>query len=119
MVSNPKISMTPAQIGMQLHARKTQGETLTAEEATQLENWYALQDAEENRWLSVDTTPTNTSQIQPQTNSVLNHLTDTTQRIQTVAAENEALRREIIALKQKLATVKPARADPPTSQLCL
>ena len=91
---------------MQLHARSTQGETLAAEESSQLENWYALQDAEESSWLSANTKTVSISTTQNQTNAVLSQLTETTQRIQKVAAENEALRREISALKQKLATAK-------------
>ena len=62
---------------MQLHARKTQGETLTAEEASQLESWYTSQDAEESSWFNISTAPANVSITQSQLNSVLNQLTKT------------------------------------------
>jgi hypothetical protein len=87
----------------QLHDRATRDEPLSAEEQAQLENWYVLQDDAESSMLSLtpaDRTPT---ALQAQVDIALTQLTTVTKRIQEIASENEALRREIAALRHQVA----------------
>ena len=94
--------------GMQLHDRKTKGDVLTPEENAQLENWYASQDAQEASEISPALSSLDTASVQTQTRSILSQLTMTTQRIEFISIENEAIRQEISELKSQLIAEKSA-----------
>jgi hypothetical protein len=91
------------ELARQLHDRATRGEELTPAEKSHLEAWYARQDEEEARLLAkVSPSPT-AAGLRNQVNAALAQVVTATQRIQTLADENEALRREIAALQRQLA----------------
>jgi predicted nucleic acid-binding Zn-ribbon protein len=93
----------------QLHDKFTRGEPLSPEEQTQLEEWYAVQDKIESQilGLSATTHKTNIAAIQSQVDAALTQLTTVTTRIQDIASENEALKKEISALRRQLAHQTP------------
>lgn len=90
-------------LAKQLHDRATRGETLSAEEQTQLENWYAREDNAENRALGSTVADKTLTTLQAQVDAALAQLMTVVKRIQEVASENESLRREIAALRRQLA----------------
>ena len=100
--------MTLNEAGMQLHDRATRGEPLTPEERSQLEDWYALQDAQESQLLQRHGKLSDPSQLRAQIDTALAHITSTTQRIQQVTAENETIRNEIATLRQQLSSAQSA-----------
>ena len=100
--------MTPDQVGMKLHDRSTRGEVLTLAEQEQLEEWYTLQDAQERYVLQAEESVSDLSQLRLQVDAALAQITALSQRIQTVTSENDALRREIVALQQQLIAVQSA-----------
>ncbi|MEA3308041.1 MAG: hypothetical protein U9Q70_00835 [Chloroflexota bacterium] len=95
--------MISEDIAKQLHDRYTRGELLSAEEQASLKNWYALQDNAESDALGLMEDGKALTTLQTQTEAALTQLTIVTQRIQEVASENEALRRETVRLRQQLA----------------
>ena len=100
--------MTPDEFGIQLHDRATRGEVLTADEQSQLDSWYAIQDAQESERFKSHRTESDASHLQSQIDTALSQLTSTTQHIQKVSAENDAIREEIASLKQHLSSTKSA-----------
>jgi len=98
-------------LAQQLHDKATRGESLSAKELAQLENWYALQDSAESDVLGLTATEKTTATLQAHIDAAIAQLMKVTKRIQEIAAENEALRREIAALRRQLAhllTQQPA-----------
>jgi len=103
--------MVSDDLAKQLHDRATRGELLSAEEQAQLENWYALQDSAESHALGMTAAEETAATLRSQVDAALVQLITVTKRVQEIAAENEALRREIIALRRQLAhlpTPQPA-----------
>ena len=95
----------------QLHDRATRGESLSAEEQSQLENWYALQDNAESNVFSLTAAEKTPATLQAQVDVALTQLITVIKRIQEIASGNDALRREIAALRRQLAhlsTLQPA-----------
>lgn len=101
-------AITSDKVGMQLHDRATRGEVLTAEERSQLENWYIVQDAQESESLQQSATLPDVFQLRVQIDAALANLTLTAQRIQQATAENETIRDEIAVLRQQLSSAKSA-----------
>ncbi len=99
--------MTSEDIAKQLHDRATRGELLSTEEQSLLKNWYALQDNAESAALGLTEDEKALTTLQTQVEAALTQLTIVTRRIQEVASENEALRRETVRLRQQL-TYQPA-----------
>ena len=95
--------MISEDIAQQLHDRYTRGERLSAKEQASLKNWYALQDNAESDALGLTEDEKALTTLQTQIEAALTQLTIVTQRIQEVASENEALRRETVHLRQQLA----------------
>jgi uncharacterized coiled-coil DUF342 family protein len=94
--------MNSDETAMKLHAKFSQGETLSAEEHKQLQDWYAIQDAGESKLLGLAVSEKTAASLQSQVDAALAQLTTITKRIQEAASENEALRREITALRRQL-----------------
>jgi len=94
--------MSLDELAKQLHDKATRGLTLSAEEQTQLEAWYAEQDQQERAVLG----PTGSSQrlatLHTQVETALAQLLNVTQRIQELTVHNETLRREIAVLQRQL-----------------
>jgi peptidoglycan hydrolase CwlO-like protein len=95
--------MVSDELGKQLHDRATRGEALSVEERAQLEDWYATQDRAEADQLGLTATAETVDSLQTQIDSALAQLATITRRIQEIAEENKALRREITALCRQLA----------------
>jgi hypothetical protein len=95
--------MVTDDFGKQLHNRVARGEALSTEEQAQLEDWYATQDRIEMDQLGLTVTTETVASLQIQIDSALTLLATITKRIQEIAEENQALRREIAALCRQLA----------------
>lgn len=89
--------------GKQLHDKASRGESLTAEEYAQLEEWYAVQDQAEIVALGLNEREKVQANLQAQIEDALAQLVKISSRIQQTASENESLRRENAALRQQLA----------------
>lgn len=87
----------------ELHLRKARGESLTPAEQADLDAWYVEQDQAEALMLGLSRGASNLSPLKQQVNEVLGRIVTTSQTIQSLAAENEVLRRENMALRQQLA----------------
>lgn len=90
----------------QLHDKATRGESLTAEEETKLAAWYARLDQEENALLTSSSHSPAPDALRDEVKKTLLRLEVTAQQVRAQAEENEALRRDIAALTQKLAQTK-------------
>jgi hypothetical protein len=86
----------------QLHDRGTRGEALTPAEQALLAKWYATLDASEIDMLRLIFPPNSVPDLQMRVELVLAQLTTIISRIQEVVAENEALRKENITLRQHI-----------------
>jgi regulator of replication initiation timing len=86
-----------------LHLRKSLGEALTAEEESQLAVWYAEQDQAEAAVFGLTPESSELDAIKRQVDTILGRIAATSQSIQSLAAENETLRRENMALRRQLA----------------
>jgi hypothetical protein len=94
--------MTDDPLARQLHDRVSRGEALSSAERAQLEAWYAHRDEEEARLLDGEPSASNVVTLRNQVQAALARLVAITQRIQTLAEENETLRQEITALQRQL-----------------
>ena len=84
---------------LDLHDRAARGESLTAEESSQLEAWYSAQDVIEARELAeVDV---GSLDISERIHEALEQVADVTRQIQKTMADNASLRREIASLRQE------------------
>jgi len=95
--------MVSDEIGKRLHDRATRGETLSAQDQARLDAWYADQDRTEAVELGLNTAPKTMATLQAQVDSALAQLASVTARIQEIAEENDALRREVASLRSQLA----------------
>jgi len=93
--------MNPDELARQLHDQATRGALLTSAEQALLQEWYARQDEQESCLLTQAASPTMTP-MQAQVDAAIVQLGVITQRIQTLAAENEAVRQEVAALRRQL-----------------
>ena len=96
----------------QLHDRATRGQGLTAAERSELDAWYAQQDAQETALLTAHDAPDNkvVAALREQVNTSLAELHAVTAHIQTLTRENQDIRGEIDALYQRLTPTKTASA---------
>jgi hypothetical protein len=95
--------MSGEHLGQQLHDKTTRGDALSAEEKAQLEDWYARHDREEVAALTSALLPQSNTRLQAQVDAAVAQLLTVTQRIQTLAAENDAVRGEVASLQRQLA----------------
>jgi uncharacterized coiled-coil DUF342 family protein len=94
-----------------LHDRATRGETLSVEEQSLLDAWYAQQDASESAQIAGAVSgPVSRQTIQEQIDATIERLQAVTGQIQGVLEENERLRREIDSLTIRLAHTSSSRA---------
>ena len=91
-------------VGERLHDRATRGEVLTADEQVQLNEWYAERDRAEAATLSQLPPPQGLDTVHAQVDVVVVQLGVVTQRIQTLSAKNDAVRKEIVKLQPRLAS---------------
>ncbi len=97
--------MTEDTLARQIHDKATRGGILTEAERAALEAWYNEKDHEEAVLLHSSTSASLTTldALREQVAAALARLREETGRIQAQADENEALRREIAALSERLA----------------
>jgi len=103
--------MQTSELLKQLHDKATRGVALSAEEQASLNAWYAQQDKEEDAALAVTPPAEVLAALQGQVAAATAELLTVTQRIQTLATENEGLRREIAVLQKQVlqsSTAQPA-----------
>lgn len=95
--------MSSDDLGRSLHDKAARGAALSAEEQARLDEWYAQCDQEEAVLLSRNRPAADLGSLQAQVDAAVAQLVTATQRIQTLTAENEAVRQEIVVLQRRLA----------------
>jgi chromosome segregation ATPase len=93
--------------GKELHDRLTRGEILPAAEMAALEAWYAQQDAEELTALSASPPREEITRLRQQVDEAVKTLRSATRDVEAQLAENDRIRAEIAALRQRLPLVAP------------
>jgi chromosome segregation ATPase len=94
--------MTKNLAGQQLHNRFTQGEKLSTDERSQLEEWYAAQDRIETDQIAHAQSSRSSADLQSQIDATLAQLAVVTKRMQELTAENETLRQEVLLLRRQV-----------------
>ncbi len=102
--------MSTAKLVEQLHDKATRGIALSALEQAQLDAWYAQQDQGEGALLTLASPPGRLVALQTQVDTAVAELLTTTRRVQALAADNVALRRDIAALQEELTRPSPAQS---------
>jgi hypothetical protein len=88
--------MVSDELGMQLHDRQTTDQLLTAQEKSQLEAWYAQQDAAEAATFAATQVPLpNLAALQEKVDTAISQLAADVQQLQQIMQENKSLREEI------------------------
>lgn len=87
----------------ELHDRVTRGEALSPDEQARLDQWYQMLDREEEAMLAGAGRTDTITDLRARLDVALAQLQITTQRVRSLVAENEAIRREIAVLQQRLA----------------
>ncbi len=95
--------MDTASDGPRLHARAARGEELSAAERERLDAWYAAQDAAEWALLTRAEPGQNVVALHAQIAATTARLQEAAQRVHELAAQNEVLRKETVALQRQLA----------------
>src|SRR5688500_18943608 len=91
--------------GQALHDKATRGEYLTSEEQRELEERYVQEDGIEAVVLDVTARDEVDTALQRQIDASLDQLQIVTRQIQEVSIENDAVRREIVELQQRLVSL--------------
>ena len=94
--------MISDKVAKSLHDKATRGLSLSAEEQSQLGNWYSFQDSIENNKFDLPTNDKTLVALQDQIDKAVTQLMTVTKRIQKVTSENQTLKREIAFLRSKL-----------------
>lgn len=100
--------MNPVEL---LHDRITRGETLTAEEQSQLNEWYAELERDESMNLFGTPSPPESLtsekeqivELHQQIDELLIQLSEKTQYLQQVMEQNRVLRKEVVLLRSRIA----------------
>ena len=95
--------MIPDESARRLHDRVTRGGALSPPERAQLDEWLAAQDQSEARMLSSKGFVPALADLRSQVDSTLEQVSLVTQNIQQLSSENDSLRREIAALRSRVA----------------
>ena len=102
--------MNANELGERLHDKATRGAPLTGEEQSQLQTWYAQQDAAETGSLIRASSREDVSRLRGQVQAALTQLGTVTHQIQEIAAGNETLRNEVAALRRRAARLPAPQA---------
>jgi len=94
--------MISDELAKQLHDKSTRGKSLSSEEQSSLEQWYAFQDDAETQTLTKSYDESKITILQTQVNNAFIQLMTVTKQIPGMIAENEALKGEIIQLHNQL-----------------
>ncbi len=86
---------------LRLHDRAALGEPHTNEEGSQLEAWYAAQDAAESQELASNVGES--ADLNRRIQASLEQVAETARQIQKTIRDNDSLRREIAGLRTELA----------------
>ena len=108
--SRRKRMMVTDQAGQQLHDRATRGQPLSADERSQLREWYAQKEREEADMLAATKPAKDLPALRAQVHAAVAELVQLSQRLQSVEAENDELRQEIAALQRELSQRTMAQA---------
>jgi hypothetical protein len=96
---------------LDLHDRHTRGEPLSDDEQARLAAWYAAEDAAEALLLGGLASPAQDDHLRARVDASVAQLVTMSQQIQTLVAQNEALRHEIAVLQELVRRrVAPAAA---------
>ena len=95
--------MTPDEQGQRLHDRITRGEVLSADERSLVDQWYARHDADEAAALARSSPPQDLSDLRQRVDATVAKVRTITQQIQTLTADTETVRRDVLALQRQLA----------------
>lgn len=93
--------MAPSEELHQLHIRSAKGEPLTPEERARLQEWYELMDWEERAALTVIPRIPTLDDLREDLRQAYARLTEMARRIKSLTDENDALRREVDALRRQ------------------
>ncbi|MFZ4658552.1 MAG: hypothetical protein ACOYNY_16190 [Caldilineaceae bacterium] len=86
----------------ELHVRAAHGEVLTPAENVVLQEWYAAQEQAEMAMVKLEMPSIDVATLQTQINEMLAQIATATHKIKQLTDENEALRRDIAILRQRL-----------------
>lgn len=95
----------------QLHEKATRGMTLSPAEQASLDAWYEQHDGDEAAALAGMSSSQALAALQAQVEAATARLVTVTHKLQSLAAENENLRREIALLQKQVtqrSTAQPA-----------
>ena len=95
--------MISDEFAQQLHDTASRGGALSSAERAQLDAWLAAQDKAETTLLSPKNGEPAVADLRSQVNSTLERVGAVTRSIQQLTAENDSLRREVAALRDRLA----------------
>src|SRR5437016_12724870 len=96
--------MTVDSVAQALHEKSVLGGLLTTEEQERLREWYAKLDEEEGAMLAGVAPPQqDLAKLRAQVDAVASDLVTGAQRIHSLVAENEKLRKDIAAIEQQVA----------------
>ncbi len=94
--------MPTATLPAQLHDKATRGIPLSANEQAELDAWYAEHDRIESHLLGSTGASQQAAVLQVQVERALDQLLKTTQHIQELTTQNNAIHREIAELQRHL-----------------
>ncbi len=100
--------MTADEPGQRLHDRATRGESLSPMEHARLDEWLAAQDAAEGQLLSSQSDESSLATLRSQVGATLEQVSAVAGSLQRISAENDELRREVAALRHRLAAAAQA-----------
>lgn len=96
-------------LAKQLHEKATRGLSLSAAEQTLLNEWYSRKDQAESAELAAGSPDRSLPNLRAQLGNELAKLQQVSGRIQTLVAENDAVRTEIAGLQQQVTAKRTAQ----------
>ena len=85
-----------------LHQRSVSGEGLTANEQTDLQNWYEKLDREEDSFLNNSQPIQNVEDLRCNLNKITEQTAEVSREVKTLISQNEQIRKENQDLKKSL-----------------
>src|SRR5437899_3341322 len=95
--------MITDELGQQLHDAATRGGALTPQDQAKLDEWYRQQDAAESQSIGRTDGERTVTALRVQVAEALAQMQTVAADIQTMAGANDALRREVAALRERVA----------------